>query len=201
LDRPRHSSQYGDPGGTSEPSLTPLELLDRLALVPPSPSIHRHRYTGALVWTALTGNFGGDRERPELADLGRSRQRRSDSGCQINSALRHLNPVGHLAKLVVLRLPQLPNEGLRLVQQLAREWSSAGSQRICDSVKQRGSVVVPACAEPRREHAKGCERHLTLAVFERSHGALQLEVRSTTAVLLLIASMVEVREQARHYVR
>jgi hypothetical protein len=82
-----------------------------------------------------------------------------------------------------------------LVQRLSREWSCAGSNAISNSIKQRGGVE-PARPEPGREHAKGWERRLGLVFFERSYRTLQLEIQSAAAVLLPIAGMVEVGEQA-----
>jgi hypothetical protein len=47
-----YDSAKPGPGGNHPLLLTPLELLDRMAALVPSPRIHRHRYCGVLAPTA-----------------------------------------------------------------------------------------------------------------------------------------------------
>jgi len=80
-----HLSKPG-PDGSTELLLTPLEFIDRLAVLIPPPRLHRHRYHGVLApnaplraaLTALAGDAAATPEQPAVAEpVGGQRHRRS----------------------------------------------------------------------------------------------------------------------------
>jgi len=61
------------PGGRTDLTLTPLELIDRLAALIPPPRLHRHRYNGVLapntpLRAALTALAGEPAAQPAVAE-------------------------------------------------------------------------------------------------------------------------------------
>jgi hypothetical protein len=60
----RYQLSKPQPDGTTELSLTPLELIDRIAALVPPPRVHRHRYQGrARAELAVARPSHGPRQR------------------------------------------------------------------------------------------------------------------------------------------